>query len=112
MIHREADMGKRALNTAKGMRYGSTRTGRFPPAKRANHGHYMHLAMQWLIMAGLWALTMCGVMFGLYKLFLWAMLLPTVYESQSTGYCADVIDPAGIYSCENMPPKFHHQWTP
>lgn len=41
-----------------------------------------------------------------------ALMLPTVYESYSTGYCVRVDDPRGVYSCENMPTKFHHVWQP
>ena len=40
-----------------------------------------------------------------------ALSLPTVYQSSSSRHCAKVIDPGGVYSCENMPVKFHHEWV-
>ena len=58
-----------------------------------------------------------AVPFGLaFWLALWALysafMLPTVYESYSTGYCVGVDDPRGVYTCENMPRKYHHVWQP
>lgn len=48
-------------------------------------------------------------------LILWALYygltLPIVYESYTTGNCVRVDDVRGVYSCENMPRKYHHQWT-
>lgn len=41
-----------------------------------------------------------------------AFMLPTVTESYRTGECVTVDDPRGVYSCENMPKKFHHVWLP
>jgi len=40
-----------------------------------------------------------------------AVMLPTVYESYSTGYCVRVEDPRGVHSCEDLPPRFYHVWT-
>lgn len=37
--------------------------------------------------------------------------IPTVYESYTTGECVRVDDPDGVYSCENMPSRFHHRWS-
>ena len=52
---------------------------------------------------------------ALLMLLLWAgrdiYLIPTVYESYTTGECVRVEDPAGVYTCENMPYKFNHRWT-
>lgn len=41
----------------------------------------------------------------------WAASLPIVQESWATGHCVAVIDPAGVYSCENMPARFYHEWV-
>lgn len=48
-----------------------------------------------------------GLLWALY----YAFTLPTVYESHTTGNCVRVDDVRGVYSCENMPRKYHHQWT-
>lgn len=54
------------------------------------------------------ALATCiAVLFAVIK----TLSLPIVYESYSTGQCVRVDDPAGVYSCENMPTKFHHEWV-
>lgn len=52
-----------------------------------------------------------AVWYGLFKLVVWAITLPIVYESYSTGECVRVDDPEGVYSCENLPPKYNHEWT-
>ena len=40
-----------------------------------------------------------------------ALTLPIVYQSYSSGHCIKVDDPTGVYSCENMPVNFHHEWV-
>lgn len=35
--------------------------------------------------------------------------LPTVYESYTLGNCVRVDDTQGVYTCENLPQKYHHQ---
>lgn len=47
---------------------------------------------------------------GLWALYT-AITLPIVYESHSTGDCVRVDDVRGVYSCENMPRKYHHEWV-
>lgn len=49
--------------------------------------------------------------YGVYRLVVWAIMLPTVYESHDTGHCVRVDDPQGVYSCENMPTKYHNSWV-
>jgi hypothetical protein len=55
---------------------------------------------------------LCGV---LLAALLWVMYhsitLPIVYESYTTGNCVRVDDVRGVYTCDNMPRKFHHQWV-
>lgn len=66
------------------------------------------------IIAFVWGgMFVSGVAFwyGVFKLFVWAITLPVVYESYSTGACVRVDDPEGVYNCENMPTKFYHEWT-
>jgi len=41
----------------------------------------------------------------------YAITLPVVYESYSTGYCERVDDVRGVYSCDNLPRRYHHVWT-
>lgn len=57
------------------------------------------------------ALVVIAAFIGLGFAIAHSLSLPVVYESYSTGQCVRVIDPAGVYSCENMPTKFHHEWT-
>lgn len=67
----------------------------------------------WVI-AGTWAaMAVGGIAFwyGVVKLLIWAITLPIVYESYSTRECVRVDDPEGVYSCENLPPKYNHEWT-
>lgn len=47
-----------------------------------------------------------GVLWALYN----SVTLPIVYESYTTGNCVRVDDVRGVYTCENMPRKHHHQW--
>ena len=65
---------------------------------------------------GLKAVVVCAIVgAAIWALGLWALYraltLPIVYESYSTGYCVRVDDVRGVYSCENMPRKYHHVWT-
>jgi hypothetical protein len=48
-----------------------------------------------------------GLVWAIY----YAFTLPIVYESYTTGNCVRVDDVRGVYSCENMPRKYHHAWT-
>lgn len=67
----------------------------------------------WAIIA-VWGGTAVGGIafwYGVVKLLIWAITLPIVYESYSTGECVSVDDPEGVYSCENLPPKYNHEWT-
>lgn len=68
----------------------------------------------WPVMALVWGgvllatLAFWGmVAYGIY----YAVTLPIVYESYETGQCVRVDDVRGEYTCENMPRKFHHEWT-
>lgn len=68
----------------------------------------------WPIGAVVWVgMGIFGIAFwyGVFKLIVWAITLPVVYESYSTGACVRVDDPEGVYSCENMPTKFYHEWA-
>lgn len=53
---------------------------------------------------------------ALVAFLLWALYqaitLPIVYTSYATGYCVTVDDVRGVYTCENLPRKFHHVWQP
>ena len=41
-----------------------------------------------------------------------ALTLPDVHFSNSTGHCVEVINYSDDnYSCENMPVKFNHVWV-
>lgn len=61
-----------------------------------------------------YALCAVGVLIA-SALLLWALYysltLPIVYESYNNGGCVRVDDVRGVYSCENMPHKYHHVWT-
>ena len=68
----------------------------------------------WAIGAAIWVgMGLAGIAFwyGVFKLVVWAITLPVVYESYSTRECVRVDDPEGVYNCENMPTKFYHEWT-
>ena len=74
---------------------------------------YVERASGWQMLLVWGGAAVGGVVFWYmaYRLFVWAVTLPVVYESYSTGECVRVDDPAGVYSCENMPTKFYHEWV-
>jgi hypothetical protein len=77
------------------------------------HEPFVERATGWE-MALVWGGAIVGAVlfwYGVFKLFVWAITLPVVYESYSTGACVRVDDPEGVYNCENMPTKFYHEWT-
>ena len=49
--------------------------------------------------------------FALWALY-FAITLPIVYSSYESGYCVRVDDVRAVYTCENMPRKYHHVWQP
>lgn len=49
--------------------------------------------------------------FTLWALY-FAITLPIVYTSYESGYCVSVDDVRGVYTCENMPRRYHHAWQP
>ena len=52
-------------------------------------------------------LSACGVAYALSE----AIDLPVLYESFTTGQCVAVDDPSGVYSCENPPTRYYHEWV-
>lgn len=50
------------------------------------------------------------VVFGIVAGWLLRDPLPTVYESWSRKECVKVVPNYGRYGCDNLPPKYNHQW--
>jgi len=61
-----------------------------------------------IVYAGIITLALYTMMFGT---FLWAIYLPTVYESWGSQECVAVDDPTGTYDCDNLPPRYQHRWA-
>ena len=53
-------------------------------------------------------LALWAILWALY----YVIMLPIVYTSYARGYCVEVDDVRGVYSCENLPRKYHHAWKP
>lgn len=82
-------------------------------ACRGNPEPYVERMRGWPLIAVLGGMAVGAIAFwyGVVKLLVWAITLPIVYESYSTRECVRVDDPEGVYSCENLPPKYNHEWT-
>lgn len=51
------------------------------------------------------------VILGVATAFILRDELPTVYESWEREECVKVTNTKGVYSCDNLPPKYNHIWT-